>query len=264
MTGSGPDSTDTVRYEQVEYIARIMLDRPAKMNALDESAWKDLTRTLRRASEDDEVRVTMLTGHGEGFCTGDDIGEMREWETTEEAVHSFREIVQPAFEELRCHPKPVIAVVDGPAYGGGCELVMLSDIAVSSSRSEYALPEARIGAFPPIALTYGRDAIAEKHLMELVLTGKSIPAEKAKDIGLVNHVMDHSDIDEYARQIARATTSSAPASVRAIKETRNGVEGELRPALDEAMKRVGELLSSDIGNMGIDAFIEDQSPPWRK
>ena len=127
----------------------IRLDRPEKMNALHLDGWSDLSRELERAAN--EARVAVITGTDEVFCAGDDIETLDSMDTTREVSELADHLYDVLFgiEEL---PIPVIAAVNGLAYGGGCEIVAAADLAVSVENATFGLPETRIGAYPPFAV----------------------------------------------------------------------------------------------------------------
>jgi len=252
-----------VRYERRERVARITLDRPDRLNALDSASWDGLERAFERAATDDAVRATVLRGEGRAFCAGDDIAEIRSWESEAEADEALRATLGSAAATIREHPKPVIAAVDGVANGGGCELVLLSDLAVASPGSDFALPEARIGALPPIALTYGRTSLGKKALMELALTGEQFPASEAEEMGIVNHVVEREQVEDVARELARGTIASGPESVAAVKGLWASMEADLLDEwFDEAMGTLAERVASTEAEEGLSAFLEKREPEW--
>jgi enoyl-CoA hydratase/3-hydroxyacyl-CoA dehydrogenase len=257
------ETFETVRYERREYTAWITLDRPERLNALDEPSWAGLVAALERAAADDDVRATVLRGAGRAFCAGDDIAEILGWETTEDARETVEGTLGSAVHTLREHPKPVIAAVDGVANGGGCELVLLSDLGVAGEGSDFALPEARIGALPPIGLTYGRTSLGKKAIMELALTGEQLPASRAEEMGIVNHTVGSSQVEDVARELARSTTASGPESVAAIKELWTGMEDDLLDRwFDRALETLVERSQSEEATEGLEAFLDKRSPSW--
>jgi enoyl-CoA hydratase/3-hydroxyacyl-CoA dehydrogenase len=259
------DRFGTVRYERRERVAWITLDRPDRLNALDSPSWEGLDAALRRAAGDDAVRATVLQGEGRAFCAGDDIGEILSWGSESAADEALRGTLGSTVGTLRDHPKPVIAAVDGVANGGGCELVLLSDLAVASGRSDFALPEARIGALPPIALTYGRTSLGKKALKELVFTGKQFPASEAGAMGVVNHVVGSEQVPDVARELARSTVASGPEAVAAVKDLWGSMEDDLLDRwFDEAMASLAERVSSEEAEEGLSAFLEKRSAAWEE
>ena len=256
---------ETVRYERREFLAVITLERPHVLNALDEPSWLGLRQALERADADDGVRATILRGAGRAFSAGDDIAEMHGWEADEEATAFFEEVLGPTVETLRTHSKPTIAVIDGIATGGGCELVVVCDLAVASHESELGLPEALIGAIPPIAPAYGLTSLRKKDFMELAFTGDRLSGAEAAERGLVNYAVDADQVEDVARELADATTAASPASAAAIKDRWNRMETEFHRALFESyLETVAERVRSADGEEGMGAFLEKRAAEWKR
>ena len=259
------ETFDTVVYERREYTAWITLNRPDSLNALDERTWTGLNDALDRAAADDDVRATVLRGAGRAFCAGDDIAEILSWESTDDASAMVETVMKPAIETIREHPKPLVAAVDGVANGGGCELVLLCDLAVAATDSDFALPEARIGALPPIALTYGRTSLGKKAVMELALTGDQVSAKRAREMGIVNYVVDSSQVEDVTRDLARATTGSSPGSIEAIVDLWVDMEDDLLDEwVDEGLETLVARTQSAEAKEGLQAFLDKESPPWER
>ncbi|MFD1514198.1 3-hydroxyacyl-CoA dehydrogenase/enoyl-CoA hydratase family protein [Halomarina rubra] len=255
----------SVEYERQEFVAYVTFSRPEKRNAMDEGAWRGLRSALERAREDDAVRATVLRGSGGAFSAGDDIQEMLDWETVEEGKEFLSEVLLPAIEDLRTHPMPTISLVDGVATGAGCEMVLLSDMAVASSGSRFGQPEGKIGAFPPMWATYGVTNLGKKSVLELAMTSDLVTARKAEDIGLLNYVLDGDQATDVARELARSTTANAPGSNALIKSTWTGLEADLVDEwFEDAAEDLAEQLLSEEGRHGLAAFLNKETPRWER
>ena len=174
-------------------------------------------------------------------------------------------VMKPAIETIREHPKPLVAAVDGVANGGGCELVLLCDLAVAATDSDFALPEARIGALPPIGLTYGRTSLGKKDIMELALTSDQVSAKRAREMGIVNYVVDSSQVEDVTRELARATTGSSPGSIEAIIDLWVEMEDDLLDEwVDEGLETLVARTQSAEAKEGLQAFLDKESPPWER
>ncbi|UIO98571.1 enoyl-CoA hydratase/isomerase family protein [Halobaculum sp. CBA1158] len=206
-----------IRYDLDGEVATLTFDRPEKRNALTLDGLREFREALDRGAE--EARAVVLRGAGEAFCAGDDIA----------SVAGLGEEVAPATLATRLYDAlfgpeqvevPVIAAVDGPAYGGGFEVVAAADLAVATADATFALPEATIGAYPPYAVARVGEACGRKRLLELALTGDPIDAETARSWGLCNRVVDADDPDALNDAVAGLTESvcSVPApSVALVK-----------------------------------------------
>lgn len=248
---------DKVTYEIEENLARITLDRPDKLNALDVEAWDQLRSHLRRADEDRDVRVVLFSGEGRAFCAGDDIGGF-EFESAGEARAYARHIMECGLTIERIET-PVVAKVDGLAHGGGCELAVLPDVTIASTESSFRLPESMVGAVPGIGLARFPDLIGLKQTRELMLTNRELSATEAGDLGLVNEVVDSDEIDEVAEERAAQIAATAPMSCRLIKRICNSRLGDEA----EAVNALTTVFTMEDAVEGMDAFFEDREPEWR-
>jgi len=256
---------NTVIYERREYTAWITLNRPDNLNALDEPTWEGLHTALDRAAADDDVRATVLRGAGRAFCAGDDIAELLSWDSAQDATEMIEGSLNPTVQAVRNHPKPLVAAVDGVANGGGCELVMLTDLAVASTDSTFALPEARIGALPPIGITYGRTSLGKKAIMELALTGDQRSATWAADNGIVNYTVEAPQVEDIVRELIRTTTGSSPGSIEAISELWVEMEDDLLDEwFEDGLAKLTERMQSAEAKEGLEAFLDKESPSWER
>ena len=233
--------------------AWITIDRPGKRNALHVAGWRELTDLLHRAEED--ARVAVVTGVGDAFCAGDDIAALAAAETGGDVA----ELADSLFDALfgvETLDVPVVAAVNGLAYGGGCELVAASDLAVAVEDATFALPETTIGAYPPYAMERVAATVGKKRLMELVLTGDPIGAGGARDWGLVNRVVAGSDLEATVESFVASIAESPPTATRTAKR----VAAAGLASADER-ERVHESLSTVLADEECRAaarsFLED-------
>lgn len=185
------------------------------MNALHLDGWKELSEELERAA--DEARVAVLTGTDDVFCAGDDIETLNAMNTIEDVNELASRLYEVLFgiEEL---PIPVLTAVNGLAYGGGCEIVAASDIAVAVENATFALPETRIGAYPPFAVERMTAVGGKKRGMELILTGEPIDAETASDWGLINCVVPQAELEDAVMEYVDDIVRSPEESTRLAKQ----------------------------------------------
>lgn len=243
-----------IRYDLDGNTARITIDRPEKKNALSPDALHELTEALDRAN--DEARVAVLSGTGDAFCAGSDVEGLRGADT----VADVEELVEP---EFRLHRRieslsiPVIAAVNGSAFGGGFELVAACDLAVATADATFALPETRLGLTPGYALDCGIELVGRKRILELALTGDEIDAVTAREWGLVNRVVDPNKLEAAVDEVA-SNISDAPAhAVAAVKHTVTENITEC-VSYQRSVDRLAALLASEETQARIDAFFEGQ------
>ncbi|QLG29067.1 enoyl-CoA hydratase/isomerase family protein [Halorarum halophilum] len=233
--------------------AWITIDRPEKRNALPVAGWRELTGLLRRA--EGEARVAVVTGVGDAFCAGDDIAALDAAETDADVAELADSLYDALFgvEKLDV---PVVAAVNGLAYGGGCELVAASDLAVAVEDAAFALPETTIGAYPPYAMERVASTVGKKRLMELALTGEPIDAEWARDWGLVNRVVGEGDLSTAVEAFVSSIAESPPTATRTAKRA---AAASLASA--DERERVHESLSTVLADEECRAaarsFLED-------
>ena len=212
----------------------VTIDRPEKRNALHLDGWRRLGEELSRAES--ESRVAVLTGVEDVFCAGDDIAVIDEAESAAE-VEALADALYETFWGIERLSVPVVAAVNGLAYGGGFELVCAADLAVVVDDAALALPETTIGAYPPYAVERVGAICGRKRLMELVLTGEPIDAETAAEWGLVNRVVAAEElepaVEEYVERIGGSPKRATATAKRLARATDDGARDRIRGALSQ-------------------------------
>ncbi len=182
-------------------------------------------------------------------------------ETVFQMLDSFHSI----FRLLAQISKPVIAVVDGPALGGGCELVAACDIVIASERARFGQPEIKLGVFPPVAAILLPRIIGEKRARELILTGDMIDAEEALRLGLVSHVTTSAELEQKTQSVLGKLRELSASS---LGLTRTALEYGRGQSFESALAEVEdlylhELMKTEDANEGVRAFMEKRKPEWR-
>ena len=248
------------QYNKDDRIAWITLNRPEALNALNSGLWCEIHQRLDIADKDESVRVVVITGTGRAFSAGDDIKEVLTLETASDIRNFFTNCAAPTIAKIIRLAKPIIACVNGLAFGGGCELAMLCDAVVASENALFAIPEARVGAYPPIACAIGVYFTGKLNLSMLALTGEPITAHEAQRIGLVNKVVPGDKLRDATKELAEKIMHSAPASIKAIKEALNR---KFHPEeLEQAVETLIALVENEEGKEGHKAFVEKKQPKW--
>jgi methylglutaconyl-CoA hydratase len=178
-----------VLYSPEGAVARITLNRPEKRNALNAAVIAALKENLRRASEDDRVRVIVISGAGKDFCSGADLSALQQiaQASVDENVEDARSLLE-LFLLIREIPVPVVAAVTGRALAGGAGLASACDLVLASASARFGYPEVKIGFVPAMVMAILRRNVSEKRAFELVTRGAEISAEEAQAFGLVNWV----------------------------------------------------------------------------
>ena len=206
-------SYQKIRYQVEGGIARIVLNRPEKRNALDAGLISEIKDAVRAAARDEQVRVVLLSGAGTDFCSGADLSGLQR--TGDAGVldnmADARNMAE-LFVEMRHHPRPIVAAVRGRALAGGCGLATAADIILASESAQFGYPEVNIGFIPAMVMAILRRSLSEKRAFELIATGEIISAQAALDYGLVNHILADEtfdiQVDAYAGKLAAKSASA--------------------------------------------------------
>lgn len=209
---------ETVQSEVEEGIGTVTLHRPDVYNAFHEPMMESLNATLRRLTEDDAVYVVILTGAGSGFCSGADVNEMPDWDSLQkEDYAAFLGKIQNVVRQLRSGPLPTIAAVNGPAIGAGCDLALACDLRVMDPGAVLREGFVRIGLIPGDGGAWLLPRlVGEARAREYLLTGRDIPAEEAREVGLAVDV--DPDPLTRARQLAARLRDLPARAVRLTKQ----------------------------------------------
>jgi len=210
-----------IDYEQDDAIGHLTLNRPEKLNALNEDAWRELPAILEAADRERTVKVLVIAGAGRCFSAGADIGTFAKL-TDEAEVYRFITAINAAMRALEEFSKPVISAVHGYAYGGGCELTMMSDIVVADETARFALPEIKSGIMPGPGLVRGPSHASLHVLKYLALTGEPLPAEEAQRCGLVNRLVKPGEHRAEADRLAGIVSQHSSVALSEAKRYLNG------------------------------------------
>ncbi|WP_026449064.1 crotonase/enoyl-CoA hydratase family protein [Actinopolyspora mortivallis] len=236
----------------------ITIDRPRARNAVNAAVAHDLAEAVRRLDEQPELRVGVLTGAGDVFSAGMDLKAAANGESATVEGGGFAGITEaePA--------KPLVAAVEGFAMGGGFELALACDVVVAGSGAQFALPEVRRGL---IAGGGGAVRLPKRipyHLaMELLLTGETITARRAAELGVVNHTVEDGSAESEALELAARISANAPLAVAAAKRVaRTSARQSEQQAFTTQRDELRALLASEDFAEGARAFAEHRSPRW--
>lgn len=246
----------------VDGIATLTLNRPAKYNALSEQLLESLQRELDQIAHDETLRVVIIGAEGKAFCAGHDLKEMRASE--DRAAH------QALFDQcgrlmmsINRLPQPVIARVHGIATAAGCQLVANCDLAVAAEDARFAVSGINAGLFcstPAVPLSRN---LPRKHAMKMLLTGDFISAQEALAFGLVNEVVQAEELESATHSLAVKIAAKSAYSIRLGKDMfYRQLSMDLDKAYAYASERMACNMDSDDAREGIDAFIQKRKPVW--
>ena len=244
-------------------VLTLELNRPESYNSLSNNLIQALYDQLELANEDDSVRVLVIRGRGRGFCSGHDLDEVISLKCESDQYKLLGHCAR-LMQAIHVSPKPVITQVHGIAYAAGCQLVASSDLAFSTEDARFATPGVNIGLFcstPMVALSR---AVADKHALRMLLTGESISAKEAVDIGLINEAVRAERIDVYVQEIARTIASKSSHVVQMGKVAfRQQLSLPLQDAYELCNDVVVENLKASDAREGVAAFLEKRQPQWK-
>lgn len=246
--------------EHTGAIARITINRPDKLNALNRATIDELRQAFDGLIADAGIRAIVLHGAGEkAFVAGADIGEIRAQSPTE--AERFSGAGQRLMRTIEQSPKPVIAAIQGYALGGGFELALACHLRLASAKARVGLPEIKLGLLPGFGGTQRLPRlIGRGPALSMMLSGETIDAEHAERLGLVERVEPGRDVVEAAMARAGTLAEAAPLAVRAILETVDrGLDMPLDAALAHESSRFGLLCASDDAQEGTSAFLDKRA-----
>ena len=246
----------------------LTLNRPDVHNAFDDSTIALATGVLLNASRDPQVRVIVLTGAGETFCSGGDVGWMRRMATFDRGENYEDALrLSELMSVLNGLGKPTIARVNGSAYGGGVGLIACCDIAVATDDAQFALSEVRLGLVPAVISPYVVAALGARQSRRYMLTGERFNAATAERLGLVHEVCPAAALDEYVQHLTTRLLKGGPAALRESKELIALVSHTDRSSNETISRRTAEIIaqlrSSPEGQEGLGAFLEKRKPNWQ-
>lgn len=247
-------------------VATITINREQVRNALNAATMREIGQALREAEADDGVRVVLLTGAGEkAFVAGADIGELRALSTDEETrqlTDLFHDGIGFFIAGMR---KPVIAVVNGYALGGGCELALACDMRLAADTARLGLPEITLGIMPGWGGTQRLARLAGPSAAKLIaLSGEMVDAAEALRIGLVDRVYPAAELRAAAMQLAQTLAGRAPLALAAIKQAVNrGVDLSLAEGCAHEAELFATLVQTADAKEGTGAFLEKRKPTWQ-
>ena len=244
-------------------VATLTLNRPRQYNALSSAVLAALHEELDALARDSTVRVVMVTGTGNAFCSGHDLKEMRALQSRKEVEALFSSCSEMMKKLVRL-PQPVIAVVNGLATAAGCQLVAQCDLAVAASNARFAASGINLGLFcstPAVAISRN---LGRKRAAEMLFGGEFIDADTALDWGLVNRVAPAEQAMETALAMA-ANLKSKPREALALGKALfyRQLEENLSTAYEDATRTIAGNMDSDIAREGVDAFFDKRSPRWK-
>jgi len=246
-------------------IATLTLNRPSRHNAFDDGLIVEMTQALSELGAASQVRVVILAATGTSFSAGADLGWMQRMASYGEAenLEDARKLAR-LMHTLDTLPKPTVAAVQGPAYGGGVGLIACCDMAFASPEAQFALTEVRLGLIPAVISPYVIRKIGVSHARRYMLSAERFDAETAQRIGLVHEIIPREEIAVLSYSWAEQLLHNGPASMLAAKQLVNDVADHPICAAqsEDCAQRIARQRVSEEGQEGLRAFLEKRPPRW--
>lgn len=264
MSERVPDQSTNVRVESQGAICVVTIDRAICHNALDPATLDELRRTFALLGADPEVRVIVLTGAGgEHFSVGAEVADVAEM--TSETARTFIERGQSLVELIENFDKPIIAAINGAAFGGGCDLAFACTLRVAAPEATFAYLDASLGVSAAFGATHRLPRlIGRARALELLLTGRKLSAAESFAWGLINRIVPASELRTASLELAERLAVGAPLAIKyVLASLAQGAEVPLAKALRYESAIFGLCFATEDAREGARAFLEKRSPKFR-
>jgi methylglutaconyl-CoA hydratase len=261
-TAAAWTALEVVRRGPIELIG---LARPKVHNAFDETLIAELDAAVRAAADAPEVRVIVIHGTGASFCAGADLAWMKRMAAYGHAENlADAKALAGMLATIATCPKPTVACVNGPAYGGGVGLIACCDVAIGASDAEFALSEVKLGLIPATISPYVVAAIGARQAQRYFVTGERFTAAEAYRIGLLHDIAPPGELDGRVNELLGALLLAGPQAQREAKLLVRDVANRAidAPLIADTAERIARIRASDEGRAGIAAFLAKRTPPW--
>jgi enoyl-CoA hydratase len=245
------------------HIFTITINRPDKLNALNQTLLNELSSAMDKANSDVQIKAAIITGAGEkAFVAGADIAEFVGVKDDKGALLSKKG--QDIFFKIENCPKPVIAAVNGFALGGGCELAMACHFRIASTNAKFGQPEVNLGLIPGYGGTQRLTMLVGKgKAMEMMMSGNMIEADEAKALGLVNYVESPENLLAKTKEILKTILTKSPVAVSKVIAAVNAFYDKQKNGFDEEANLFGSVFASEDKKEGTAAFLEKRKPVFK-
>ena len=254
------DEFQNILLEKEDNVGKITINRPP-LNVLNAETVAEMIKALEDANKDGNIMVIIITGSGDrAFCAGVDIKDH-----LPEKVAKTLGLFHKMFHVLVDLQKPTVAMVNGFALGGGCELAMACDLAVASENAQFGQPEIKVGAIPTVAAALLPKLILRKNAFELIFTGDTIGAKEAQQIGLINKVVPHDKLVDATDALVNRLKEKSPVVLKLVRQAvYQGLHLDFKKALDGVTDiYLNQLIHTEDAVEGLKAFLEKRKPLWK-
>ncbi|MBM4166139.1 MAG: enoyl-CoA hydratase [Ignavibacteria bacterium] len=240
-------------------VVSLVLNRPP-LNVLNIAMMKEMNSALSELLPHPNAKVLLLKANGKAFSAGVDVADHTA-DKIDEMMSEFHRV----FENINKFKIPVIAVVDGAALGGGCEIVIFCDMIVASEKAKFGQPEIKVGVFPPIAAALFPRMLGRQRALEFLMSGENISAMEAERIGLINKVFPVEGFENAVKEFVAKFTSQSKVILEMTKRAiDSGLSRPPMQAISNAEEiYMNEMMKTEDANEGLAAFLEKRNPVWK-
>ncbi len=259
-------SYETLRLEIDGGVATLTLNRPQAMNAITQRMKDELAHALDALENDAGVRVLLVTGAGEkAFCAGADVKERSASDPSPAEFHARQQLTHRLFTRIEQFARPVIAALNGVAFGGGAEIALCADLRIAADTARIGLTEVDLGVIPAGGGTQRLPRlVGAAKAKELIYTAARLDAHEALAIGLVNRVVPAAQLREASLALARTLAAKPPLALRFAKQAIDaGMQADTRTAMEFELYAASILFATDDRKEGMRAFVEKRAPRFR-
>ena len=255
---------ETLNSEIKDNIAYITLNRPERLNSFDMKLGEELYKALHNISDKNEIRAVVIKGTGKGFCGGGDVKEMYASEDKSKFLRELTKGIHKCVIEMRTMEKPVIAAVNGHAFGAGLSLALACDIIIAVKEAKFGTAFIGIGLAPGCGTQFFTKLVGYQKACEYILTSKTFTAEEALNLGIINHLVDLDDLDTIIEKYINKFKKLAPIAVGKAKMLINkSMENDMISHLDLESKTASFAAGTKDFNEGVTAFVEKRKPEFK-
>jgi enoyl-CoA hydratase len=252
-----------IKYEVEDGVATITIDDPERRNPLSNEEMKALGQAVLRAGTDAAVRVIVLTGAGNrAFSAG---GDLKGGFVDDPLPgHGSRGALADLFRAMHRNPKPIVGRINGAAFGGGFGVAAACDIVIASEDATFGTPEINLGLWPMMISAVLLPLVSRRTLLEMMMTGRIISAEDARQIGVVSRVVPVDELDDAVAKVVADLLSKSSAALALGKESFYAISGmDIDSALDHLHVGLTAIALTEDAAEGVDAFLEKRDPSWK-
>ncbi|MFO7677174.1 MAG: enoyl-CoA hydratase/isomerase family protein [Thermoplasmatota archaeon] len=255
---------ETLTVNIKEKAAYILLNRPDRLNSFDLKLGEELSTVLEQLSNNTDIRVIVLKGTGKGFCGGGDVKEMYNAENKPQYLRDLTKVIHRCVILMRTSEKPIIAAINGAAYGAGLSLALACDILIAVEDAKFNTAFIGIGLAPGCGTQFITKILGYQKACEYVLTAKTFSAEKAKKLGMVNKVVSADKLDEALEEYVILFQKYPPIAVGKAKMLINkSLDNDMLPHLELESITASASAASEDFKEGVTAFVEKRKPIFK-